>query len=203
MKTRIALYLRVSTEKQSHDSQRNALVDYAARHDCLMAHELTDVASGGRFTRTGLDELMKLVRKRRVDAVAVYALDRLGRSLQHLVQLIGEFETAGVGLVSVSQNIDTSDSCPTGRLQMHLLVCFAEFERSLIRERVRAGLAAARAKGKRLGRVPTLHRHVFRAKRMLADGKKPREIQAALKLPTSSAYKVVGMARKEMAETVE
>jgi len=197
MKTRIALYLRVSTEKQNHDSQRNALVEYATRHDWEIAHELTDVASGGRFTRTGLDQLMRLVRKRSVDVVAVYKLDRLGRSLQHLVQLIGEFETVGVGLVCASQGIDTSSDNPAGRLQMNVLMSVAEFERSLIRERVRAGLAAARAKGKRLGRVPTLQRHIEQAKRMLEDGKTPRQIQAALKLPTSSAYKVVGMAKAE------
>src|SRR4026208_2572886 len=102
---------------------------------------------------------MAKVRKDRVDVVGVYKLDRLGRSLQHLAQLISEFERHGTALVATSQGIDTSSSNPAGRLQMHVLAAVAEFERSVIVERINAGLAAARERGVKLGRPRTLDGH--------------------------------------------
>jgi DNA invertase Pin-like site-specific DNA recombinase len=101
--------------------------------------EYLDKASGTRFSREGLDAMMAEVRKNRIDVIAVYKLDRLGRSLQHLAQLIGEFESHGTALVATSQGIDTSESNPAGRLQMHVLAAVVEFERSVIRERINAG----------------------------------------------------------------
>ena len=86
----------------------------------LRARTYLDKASGARFSREGLDALMREVRQGRVDVLAVYKLDRLGRSLQHLAQLIGEFEAHGTALVATSQGIDTSESNPAGRLQMHV-----------------------------------------------------------------------------------
>jgi DNA invertase Pin-like site-specific DNA recombinase len=89
---------------------------------------------GPKFTRSGLDQLMKLVRQHSVKAVVCYKLDRLGRSLQHLVQVVAELDTHGVALVCPSQGIDTSDRNPAGRLTAHILMCMAEFQLSLIRE---------------------------------------------------------------------
>src|SRR5204862_5566069 len=109
--------------------------------------EYLEKASGARFSRGGLDALMANVRQGRVHAIAVYKLDRLGRSLQHLAQLIGEFEAHGTALIATSQGIDTSEANPAGRLQMHVLAAVGEFERSVIRERINAGLAAARERG--------------------------------------------------------
>ena len=116
-----------------------------------MTAEYTDTISGAKFTRTGLDRLMADVRKRRIDTILCTKLDRLGRSLPHLAQIIFELDGNGVALVCSSQPIDTSDENPAGRLIMHVLMAVAEFERSLIRERTRAGLKVARAKGVKLG----------------------------------------------------
>lgn len=146
------IYLRVSTGSQSHDPQRQELVDFCARRGWQGVEEYADVVSGAKFSRDGLDRLMKDVRRGRVERVVCVKLDRLGRSLPHLAQLIGELDAHRVALVCTSQAIDTNHDNPAGRLQMHVLMAVAEFERSLIRERTKAGVAAARASGKRLGR---------------------------------------------------
>src|SRR5258707_5645300 len=157
---RIAVYGRVSTDAQSHASQLREVRAYVRRRwPKAEIVEYLDKASGARFSRESLDALMTEVRQGRVDELAVYKLDRLGRSLQHLAQLIGEFEAHGTALVATSQGIDTSESNPAGRLQMHVLAAVAEFERSVIRERINAGLAVARERGAILGRPPTLYRH--------------------------------------------
>jgi DNA invertase Pin-like site-specific DNA recombinase len=140
---RIAVYGRVSTDAQSHASQLREVRTYLSRRwPKAEVKEYLDKTSGARFRRSGLDALMSEVRRGRVDVVAVYKLDRLGRSLQHLAQLIGEFEAHGTALIATSQGIDTSETNPAGRLQMHVLAAVAEFERSVIRERINAGLAA-------------------------------------------------------------
>jgi DNA invertase Pin-like site-specific DNA recombinase len=146
------MYLRVSTSEQHHDPQRAELMDYCRRRCWEHVAEYTDTISGAKFTRDGLDRLMAEVRRGRVERVVVVKLDRLGRSLPHLAQLIGELDANRVALIATSQGIDTSHDNPAGRLQMHVLMAVAEFERSLIRERTKAGLAAARARGAKFGR---------------------------------------------------
>src|SRR4030095_4672547 len=142
---RIAVYGRVSTDGQNHDSQLREVRAYVRRRwPKGEVADYLDKASGAKFKREGLDAMMAGVRKDRFDIVAVYKLDRLGRSLQHLAQVIGELERHGTALVASSQGIDTSESNPAGRLQMHVLAAVAEFERSVIVERINAGLAAAR-----------------------------------------------------------
>lgn len=149
---RVALYLRVSTGEQTVEPQRRELLDYCERRGWSGPTEYADTISGAKFTRSGLDALMAAVRSRRVDVVLCVKLDRLGRSLQHLALLIGELDTARVALICTSQGIDTSTDNPAGRLQLGVLMAVAEFERSLIRERTKAGLAAARARGSIGGR---------------------------------------------------
>ena len=146
-----AIYLRVSTEEQNHDPQRDELRDYCARRE-WNAVEYSDKISGAKFSRAGLDRLMAEVRRGRIERVVVVKLDRLGRSLPHLAQLIGELDAHRVALIATSQGIDTSHDNPSGRLQMHVLMAVAEFERSLIRERTKAGLNAALTRGVKLGR---------------------------------------------------
>lgn len=150
MKT--ALYVRVSTNEQSHEPQLAELRAIAAARGWNDVAEYADKISGAKFTRTGLDKLMADVRRGRIERVVVVKLDRLGRSLPHLAQLIGEFDAHKVAVIATSQAIDTSHDNPAGRLQMHVLMAVAEFERALIRERTNAGLAVARANGKKLGR---------------------------------------------------
>jgi putative DNA-invertase from lambdoid prophage Rac len=149
---RIALYYRVSTDDQSTDPQRLELHEFCRRKGWNVTAEYSDQISGAKFTRSGLDRLMTAVRKRKIDVILCVKLDRLGRSFPHLAQMIFEFDSNGVALICTSQPIDTSSENPAGRLIMHVLIAMAEFERSLIQERTRAGLKMARVRGVRFGR---------------------------------------------------
>jgi len=194
---RIVVYGRVSTDAQSHASQLREVRAYVRRRwPKAEVIEYLDKTSGARFTREGLDRVMAEVRKGRVDILAVYKLDRLGRSLQHLAQLIGELETHGTALVASSQGIDTSESNPAGRLQMHVLAAVAEFERSVIVERINAGLAAARERGAKLGRPRTLDRHVSAAAKLSRRGLSGRKIAAKLNIPAGSVFAVLKNVKK-------
>jgi DNA invertase Pin-like site-specific DNA recombinase len=159
LKVRIALYARVSTEDQTVDQQLDDLRRVCARQDWHVTAELTDVISGSKFTRQGLDKLMGMVRHRKIDLIVCHKLDRLGRSLQHLAQMIGEFDSNGVALFIPGQGIDTRIVNPAGKLQMNILMAVAEFERSLISERTKVKLQALKRAGKHIGR-PKMHDNV-------------------------------------------
>jgi DNA invertase Pin-like site-specific DNA recombinase len=189
---RIAVYGRVSTDGQSHASQLREVRAYVRRRwPKADVKEYLDKSSGARFSREGLDSLMSEVRRGRVDVVVVYKLDRLGRSLQHLAQLIGEFEAHGTALVATSQGIDTSESNPAGRLQMHVLAAVAEFERSVIRERINAGLAAARERGVKFGRPRSLYRYVTAVTTLKQKGMSGRKIANKLNIPAGSVFAIL------------
>jgi DNA invertase Pin-like site-specific DNA recombinase len=193
MKTkRIIIYGRVSTAEQRHDSQIAEVQEYCARRwgDNIAVTVITDTASGAKTSRNGLDRLMNLVRRGKVDAVACFKLDRLGRSLPHLAQIIGELDQHGAALVSVTQGIDTSQDSPAGRLQMHVLAAVAEFERTLIVERVRAGQAAARARGVKFGRPATLHQYTEIVRELLKSGWTCRRIAAEKDIPLGSVFRL-------------
>jgi putative DNA-invertase from lambdoid prophage Rac len=198
---RIAVYGRVSTGAQSHASQLREVRAYVRRRwPKVEFTEYLDKASGAGFTRAGLDALMEKVRQGRVDILAVYKLDRLGRSLKHLAQLIGEFETHDTALVCTSQGIDTSDGNPAGRFMRTVLVGVAEFERDMIRERINAGLAAAREHGTKsgrpFGRPRTLDRHTNAVARLLRKGLSERKIAAELEIPPGSVSAIVKNVKK-------
>jgi DNA invertase Pin-like site-specific DNA recombinase len=150
MKT--ALYYRVSTGDQTVEPQQQELRNYALSRGWEVTAEFTDVVSGSKSSRVSLDLMMARVRQRHFDAVLVVKMDRLARSLAHFARLVAEFDKYNVALVCPGQGIDTSKSNPAGRLQMHVLAAVAEFERSLIIERTKAGLAAAKSRGMKLGR---------------------------------------------------
>jgi DNA invertase Pin-like site-specific DNA recombinase len=193
---RIAVYGRVSTDGQNHASQlRDVRAFVRRRWPRAEVIEYLDKASGTRFSREGLDAMMAEIRKGRIDVLAVYKLDRLGRSLQHLAQLIGELETHGTSLVASSQGIDTSESNPAGRLQMHVLAAVAEFERSVIVERINAGLAAALERGVKLGRPRTLDRHLNAVARLRRKGLSGRQIAGQLNIPAGSVFAILKKAR--------
>ena len=147
---RAALYARVSTLDQEPENQLAELRRYVAARDWVPIEYVDQGVSGAKDRRPALDRLVADARRRQVDTVVVWRLDRLGRSLKHLVTLLDEFHAVGVGFVSLGEGIDLHT--PAGRLQLHILAALAEFERSRIAERVTAGLARARAQGKRLGR---------------------------------------------------
>jgi len=151
-KKRVALYARVSTMNgQNPEMQLCELREYCQRRNFVIVAEYVDKGvSGARERRPALDKLMADCRKRLVDVVVVYRYDRFARSLRQLVNSLDEFRALGVDFVSVHEAVDTST--PNGRLVFGIFASIAEFERELIRDRVRSGLAAAKAKGKRLGR---------------------------------------------------
>jgi len=188
---RVVVYSRVSTDRQVHDSQLEEVRAYCARRGWRDTEEFSDTASGAKTKRSGLDALMTLVRRGRVDAIVCFKLDRLGRSLAHLAQLIGELQTNRVALVCTSQGIDTSASNPAAQLQLNILCAVAEFEREIIRERVNAGLKAARARGVSFGRPSTLQKHLPHVRELLARGHKVSEIAELLGLAYSSAHKLM------------
>ena len=194
---RVAIYTRVSTDKQSHHSQLLELRDYCQRRQWKNVAEYADVISGAKFTRSGLDKLMAEIRRGKLDVVICFKLDRLGRSLAHLAQICAELTSQGVALICTSQGIDTSNNNPAGRLQLGVLMAVAEFERSIIQERVVAGLKAAKARGVKLGRKETLSQHQERVSALLEQGKGVRAIARELNLPIASTYKVVQRVRAE------
>jgi DNA invertase Pin-like site-specific DNA recombinase len=147
---RTAIYARVSTTDQTCENQLIELRRYCASRGWAPQEFVDQGVSGAKESRPALDALLKDARRRRVDAVVVWRLDRLGRSLRHLILTLDELSALGVAFVSLGEGIDTST--PAGRLQLHILGAIAEFERERIRERILAGLARARKQGKRLGR---------------------------------------------------
>ena len=188
---RIVIYGRVSTADQKHDSQINEVQEFCRRRwpDSALTI-ITDIASGAKTSRSGLDRMMNLVRRGKVDVVACFKLDRLGRSLPHLAQIISELHQNAVALIATSQGIDTNVDSPAGRLQMHVLCAVAEFERTLIVERVRAGQAAARAKGVKFGRPSTLALHKQRVIALLKSGRSCRHVASEIKLPLGSVFNI-------------
>lgn len=200
MKT--ALYYRVSTDDQTVEPQQQELRTYAQQRGWTVIAEFTDIVSGSKSSRVSLDLMLNRIRQREFDVVMVVKLDRLARSLSHFAQLVGEFDKHGVALVCPGQGIDTSKSNPAGRLQMHVLAAVAEFERSLIVERTKAGLAAARARGVKLGkpssRLPANHQAIVHA--WLAEGgSQLRELANRLNgVSVSTAFRLAQQARESV-----
>lgn len=151
---RAAIYVRVSTGDQNTAMQEAELKDSAERRGWQIKVYRDHAQSGAKEKRPGLDALLVDVRRHQIDVVMVWALDRLARSVKHLLELAEEFNALGVHLVALKQSIDTSS--PAGMLTYVVLSEVAAFERDMLRERVRAGLRNAKLKGKRLGR-PSLH----------------------------------------------
>jgi DNA invertase Pin-like site-specific DNA recombinase len=152
MRTRVALYARVSTSngQQDPEMQLRELREYAKLRELTIAGEYVDRMSGSKDSRPALNRLMADASRRKFDAVLVWKLDRFGRSLRHLVNALAELEALGLTFISLRDNLDLST--PSGRLMFQIIGAMAEFERALIQERVRAGLRNAKAKGRRLGR---------------------------------------------------
>lgn len=191
---RVALYARVSTRDKGQDPelQLGELREFAKARDWHVAGEFADLGvSGSKDTRPQLDAMMRLAKARKIDAIAVWKLDRFGRSLRHLVDALAELEALGVAFVSLRDNLDMST--PAGRLMFHVIGAMAEFERSLIQERVRAGLMRARSKGHTLGRPKVKRerdRDAKRIRQMRDEGQSYREIAEELGRSTMDVYRV-------------
>jgi len=152
---RAALYARCSTHDKGQDPelQLEPLREYCEKRGFNMAGEYVDNGvSGTKDRRPQLDRLMEAARKRQIDLVIVWKLDRFGRSLKQLVVALEKLSNLGIGFISYQDNLDLTT--PQGRLMFHIIGAMAEFERELIAERVKAGIENARRKGKKLGRKP-------------------------------------------------
>ena len=205
---KVALYARVSTDEQTVSQQLDALRGDCRRHGWTIIEEIEDVVSGMTFTRKGLDRLMELVRRKKIDLIMAHKLDRLGRSLPHLAQMIGEFEANGVALFIPGQGIDTRQANPAGRLQMHILMAVADFERALISERTKLKLRALQTAGKHVGR-PKMLKSVEAAAKAICDqalataGKPPtcRALATELNMSVGAAHALrVKFGKQRLAE---
>ena len=196
MSERIVIYARVSTDNQCHDSQLDEVRGYCKRRGWTAAEEITDVASGGKYSREGLDRLMAQVRRGRVAMVVVFRLDRLARSLSHLAQMLGEFQLHRTALVCPGQGIDTSNTNPAAQLQVNILAAVAQFERELIVERIKAGVSAAKARGVKLGRPSRYEALLPRVRILCGEGKSVSVISRKLGIPLSSAGDLVNRVRE-------
>jgi DNA invertase Pin-like site-specific DNA recombinase len=171
MAKRVALYLRVSTAEQTVENQQRELAAVAERHGWNVVATYTDAGiSGtkGRDKRPGYDRLCQGIARREFDQVAAWSVDRLGRSLQELVAFLGELHAKGVDLYLHQQGIDTGT--PAGKAMFQMMGVFAEFERAMIVERVKAGLSRARSQGKRLGRPSLSAAKEGAVRRLLSSG---------------------------------
>jgi DNA invertase Pin-like site-specific DNA recombinase len=150
--TKVALYARVSTANgsQTCDNQLLELRRYCAARGWTIHAEYTDQMSGAKDRRPGLDRLLEDARRARFQVVVCWALDRIGRDLRHLLGVLEELQSLGIPFVSLREGLDLGSA--SGRLQLAILAALSQFERERLRERTLAGLARARAQGKRLGR---------------------------------------------------
>lgn len=196
-KKRIGCYLRVSTNEQKINSQKKEVLDYCKKRFPKASLELfEEKASGADTSRPILENLIQAVRSGKIDTVVCYKLDRLGRSLSHLALIIEELDRLKVALVCCSQGIDTSNDNPSGRLQLHVLLAVAEFERGIIRERVNAGIKAAKANGVRFGRPSLPDTKKKKVIALINKGMGIREISRELGMPVSTVHKVKTEQRK-------
>jgi DNA invertase Pin-like site-specific DNA recombinase len=196
MAKRVAVYARVSTDGQSVNAQLAELQEVAARRGWEIVTEYTDKGiSGakGRDKRPGLDAMLKAATRREFDMVAAWSVDRLGRSLQHLVAGLSDLQAAGVGLYLHKQALDTTT--PSGKAMYGMLGVFAEFERDMIAERVRAGMKQAAAKGTRSGKAigrPKINGKAERkARELKAKGLSIRKIAALLGISVGKVHGIL------------
>lgn len=180
-----AIYARVSTEDQHCEMQVTELRGYAGRMGWDVAEYIEKASGKAGSKRPVLERLMNDARLRRFDVVLVWKLDRFGRSMKDFVERVQLLESAGVRFVAVTQGIDTDSKSPTGKLLMHILAAIAEFERDLIQERVKAGVAEAKRRGKHCGRPKKVFRR-DEAAEMRTSGMSWRKIAAVLGVPQAT-----------------
>ncbi|HEY1207967.1 MAG TPA: recombinase family protein [Terracidiphilus sp.] len=191
---RVGLYARVSThDQQTIPLQTRAMREYAARRGWTIALQVKEVGSGAA-QRERREQLLEAARRREIDVVLVWRLDRWGRSVTDLLATLQELEHLGVGFVSLTEGLDLTT--PAGRAMAGLLAVFAEFEREILRERVRAGLAHARQNGQRLGRPVTAALHADQVRKLHRAGISKAEIARRLNLGRTSVRRILAANRR-------
>jgi putative DNA-invertase from lambdoid prophage Rac len=188
---RAGLYARVSThDQQTIPLQSRALREYAARRGWTIAVQVKE-AGAGASQRELREKLLEAARRREIDVVLVWRLDRWGRSVTDLLATLQELEHLGVGFVSLTEALDLTT--PAGRAMAALLAVFAEFEREILRERVRASLAHARQNGKRLGRPATAALHTAEIRKLYRAGVSQSEIARRVQIGRTSVRRILGV----------
>jgi len=186
---RVGLYARVSThDQQTLPMQMSAMRDYAKRRKWAVAVEVKDVGSGAT-TRPLREKLIETARRREIDLVLVWRLDRWGRSLVDLVSTLQELSALEVGFISLSEALDLTT--PSGRALAGMLAVFAEFERDILRDRVKAGIAQAKKDGRPHGRPMTAGNLVPEMKQLRKDGLSKREIAKRLGVSRTSVIRLL------------
>ena len=186
---RVGLYARVSTnDQQTLPMQSRAMREYAARRGWTIAAQVREVGSGAA-KREAREKLLEAARRREIDVVLVWRLDRWGRSVTDLLATLQELEHLGVGFVSLTEALDLTT--PAGRAMAGLLAIFAEFEREILRERTRAGLVQARLNGKRLGRPQTAGLQATEIRKMHRAGTSKSEIARRLEIGRTSVRRIL------------
>lgn len=192
---RAAIYARVSTTDQSVERQIRELREYAEKREWKVILEATEYVSGASQKRPERDKVLDLARRRKIDAVLVLNLDRWGRSVKDLVLTMAELEGLGVSFV-IPGSIDFDS--PMGKMMAHFLAAVAEFERSLIRERVKSGLANARAQGRIGGRPKCNANNVEKGLTLLQSGRSYREVSEETGVSISTLLRARRNARAEI-----
>ena len=186
---RVGLYARVSTfDQHTIPLQIRALREYAARRGWMIAMQVKEVGSGAE-QRQLREKLLDAARRREIDVVLVWRLDRWGRSVADLLATLQELDHLGVGFVSLTEALDLTT--PAGRAMAALLAVFAEFEREILRERVRAGLAHARQNGTRLGRPQTAALQTSQVRKLCRAGVSKAEIARRLQIGRTSVRRIL------------
>jgi putative DNA-invertase from lambdoid prophage Rac len=200
---RCAIYARTSTADQNCDMQLRELRDYALRQGWKITEEFVDSGfSGRKANRPALDRMMVDAAKRRFQILLCYKVDRAGRSVLHLSQLLATLDSHGIRFIATSQGLDTDSSNPTSRLLLNILASVAAFEVELIKERTVSGINAARAKGKRLGRPMKIFHRDQVMKLRDEDGLSWRQIGERLNVPAMTCYNSYqAMRTKNVVET--
>ena len=186
---RAGIYARVSTQdQQTLPMQSRAMREYAAHRGWIIAQQVKEVGSGAT-QRQLREKLLEAARRREIDVVLVWRLDRWGRSVTDLLATLQELEHLGVGFVSLTEALDLTT--PAGRAMAALLSVFAEFEREILGERVRAGLANARQNGKQLGRPATAAIHADKVRKLRRSGLSKSEIARRLNIGRTSVRRIL------------
>jgi DNA invertase Pin-like site-specific DNA recombinase len=198
MNARVAIYARVSTTNHGQDAglQTGELRQFSEARGWKLADEYVDHGvSGSTDSRPELNRLMADAKRRRFDVVLVWKLDRFGRSLRHLVNALAEFESLNIAFVSLSDNLDLSTA--SGRLMFNIIGAMAEFERELIRERVKAGMKNAKAKGTRIGR-PRIRTDASKITALRSSGQSWRGIASELGISVRTARRLASASGKRV-----
>ena len=186
---RVIIYARVSTKEQSVDMQLIDLRTYAKARRLEIIKEYIDYASGSRNDRENYQKLFNDVRKRKTDSILVWRFDRFARSTKELINALEGFNNLGVDFISYKENIDTST--PTGKILFTMISAFAEFEKSIIKERIIAGMEKAKVKGVLFGRPKISEFKIKDALEMKAKGADYKEICKKLGISKSAYYEII------------